>query len=457
MKEKRDRWRGTKICRRLPADSHPPAKALRRQTSRFLKTLLVFMSAVFCAGAYLMFPHYAYAASGYASVGGSWMIGSQSYFSVDILGGYTRGFCLNHGAAAPFPGYYPYTADVKTYGAGGSANIWVEGSTGTATYDEAADTCRSQTVTFRSGTSNASWSFTVPAHCQLHTNNTSYEAGRTLTIFPDQSFYLTTTDPAGASDEQGKTYGGGDATADASTTKIYSNIVITPPDAWDGYSYANGLPAGYQRVGTNDVAVNHYDRKNQWLGFSTQWLACVRYFVDGETTPCATHNVTIGSLYTPTPQAHQAGAKPQCTPGLDAWYRDRLYRNPYQETRITGNLDLFGHNVVTLSYASASTSPIQAGIPLYQQTDTSTTPLYLSDILAQATMLDWGTTARLQDPRYTLLYLPEEKRWRTLRHADGWYLSPSAVGNPVHTLRLEHDTTVYDNWTQSTYDGVLDW
>ena len=57
-----------------------------------------------------------------------------------------------------------------------------------------------------------------------------------------------------------------------------------------------------------------------------------------------------------------------------------------------------------------------------------------------------------------VLYLHDGERWRTLRRPDeGWHRAESALDEAVGAVRIEHDTTVYDYWTKSTYDGVLDW
>lgn len=400
----------------------------------------------------------AWALSGYASVGGSWMVGAQSYFDVHVLGHSTTGFCLNRGAAEPWPGYYPFTAQVSTTGSNTTTDMWLEGASGDASYDEASGTAQSQTITFRAGTPNASWSLSVPAHCKLHTDGAAYDAETSVTLFPDQSFFLTTTTPFEASDDSGQTAGGGSASADASTTTTYHDIVITPPGAWDGYSYSNGLPLGYQRVGVGLITINHPNTACEWLGFSTRWLVTVRYFTDQETQPCATDKAIRGASYTPTAAAIRTATKPNCTPGLDAWYCDRLYHAPYHQEVLTNDLDLFGCNIATLSYFPATVSALQAETRVRKQMDDASPSLGLMDILPESRPAAWGTMLRLAKPSYTVFYLHDSERWRTIRRSpEGWFLSSTAIGNPVQTLSIKQDTTVYDNWTQSTYDGVVDW
>ncbi|MEG0096348.1 MAG: hypothetical protein RR671_02560 [Raoultibacter sp.] len=427
----------------------------QRAVKMFFTAAIIFFTLCFSL---TLTPPVALAASGHAFVGGAWMVDGQSYFTVHILGRSTTGYCLNRGAAEPLPGYYPYTARVTLSGSGGSTNLWLEGAGGDAYYDQASNVSRSPTITFQAGTPNASWSFTVPAHCHVSCSGGDYEPGSTVTLYPGQSFHLSTTDPFAAGDSSGRTEVGGIATADASTTTLYSDIVITPPGAWDGISYHNGLPAGYQRVGVGSLAFHHSAIKTDWLGFSTRWLANVRYFTDGDNTPCAVERAILGAPYTPPTWVNQSAAKANCTPGLDAWYRDMQYRTLYHTDRLTEDTDLYGRNIATLSYLPAATSAVQSGLSLHDCRDTAAATLELADILPQSRTVDWGSTVKLSNPQYTLLYLHDGERWRTLRRfIDGWYRSPSAVGNPVSALKIEGNTAVYDSWLQSTYDGVLDW
>ena len=39
----------------------------------------------------------------------------------------------------------------------------------------------------------------------------------------------------------------------------------------------------------------------------------------------------------------------------------------------------------------------------------------------------------------------------------GGTLAESALDDAIGSVRIEQDLTVYDYWTKSTFDGVLDW
>ena len=82
----------------------------------------------------------------------------------------------------------------------------------------------------------------------------------------------------------------------------------------------------------------------------------------------------------------------------------------------------------------------------------------LSSLLPIDRVLAWGSSAVLERMPINVLYLHDGERWRTLRRPDeGWHRAESALDEAVDAVRIEHDTTVYDYWTKSTYDGVLDW
>ncbi|MEG2725857.1 MAG: hypothetical protein RR917_01185 [Eggerthellaceae bacterium] len=418
-------------------------------------TAATVIAASFC----LLFPLPAYAASGYASVGASWMEGTQSYFEVNVLGQRATGACYDHGAAEPFPGFYPFTADASDTRIEGVPFMWLEGSKGVSTINTTTGLSYSQIITFRSDSAESTWTVPVPAGCQMHTfTNDVWEAGTSVVIHRNQTFYFTTNDPDNTGGASGETVGGGTVRTPATASTSYWNIIITPPDAWDGVTYVNGLPSGYQRVKIDYLATKVPTTAEYWFGFSIKWLAPVRYFVDGESKPCFIEGAKRGELYAAPPFVATMAEKPHCTPGIDAWYSDRLYRNPYEAAPITGALDLFGRNRATISYAHSWASLVWEGMPLYQLADAATKPVASTDILPPSTIADWGTVTRLKKPRFEVLYYYEPERWRTMRRTDGgWHLLYGASDSPLATLRVERDTSVYDNWTRSTYDGVQGW
>ena len=61
---------------------------------------------------------------------------------------------------------------------------------------------------------------------------------------PANAVSLSASDPASLGNAEGVVSLAGSAHADATTVETYRNIVITPPGAWDGVSYAYGLPRG---------------------------------------------------------------------------------------------------------------------------------------------------------------------------------------------------------------------
>lgn len=437
--------------------------ALRRPCARpgSLRPALA-LAACMCALALALLapsnPAAAESVSGRAFVGGSWMVGGQSYFSVSILGHSTVGWCMNHGAAEPLSGWYGFTATRTVSGDGGSTDLWLEGSFEPVIHDAGRDVSRTQAVTFRAGTPNAFWDVTAPSGCTLLVDGARHAPGSPVRVLPGQRVSLEASDPASLGGEAGTVTLEGTAQANASTTETYRDIVITPPGAWDGHSYANGLPAGYQRVGIGPIVVERPRAATALLGAAARMAVTVRYFADGQTDPVYRERVPARSLFTPSPEADEAARRPDCTPGLDAWYHDRAYRTPVVPFVITADADLHGRNLATVSYAPSPASGLQFETDARTAPDRDAQRAPLSSLLPGPRVVAWGTVAALEPMPDDALYAHDGTRWRTLRRpSDGWHLLETALDEPVSSARIERDLTVYDYWTKSTYDGVLDW
>lgn len=443
-------------CETMPESAR---RRLRRQAARMLTAIC---AAIACALVLLCAApaHDALAdrVSGRAFVGGSWMVGGQSYFSVSILGRSTVGWCMNHGAAEPLSGWYGFTADRTVSGSGGSTDLWLDGSFEPVSYDEAANISRTSQVTFRAGTPNAHWDVSVPAGCTAIVDSTRYPAGSNVRVLPGQSVLLEAPDPASIGGPSGMAVLGGTAHADASTVETYRNIVITPPGAWDGHSYFNGLPAGYQRVGIGPLAIERPASADCRLQANARFAATVRYYVDGEQNPCFSERVPARSTFRPAPEANEAAAKPDCTPGLDAWYRDRNCTFRATPFTITEDVGVHGRNLATVAYAPSPASGLQFETDARERPEPSARSAPLSSLLPKPRVVPWGTVAALERVERDVLYVHDGARWRTLRRPDeGWHLAETALDSALTSVRVECDLTVYDYWTKSTYDGVLDW
>lgn len=205
---------------------------------------------------------------------------------------------------------------------------------------------------------------------------------------------------------------------------------------------------------------------DQWshiTSYEPPRMATVRFFADGDPTPV--HSVTrpLGTrLEANDPDVRRAdalAAKPDCTPGLDAWYYESGYSSKFAGTALQGDLNLYARNIATVTYAPAAGSPLAEDLPI-RKAMSETSPLLsvARDVLPPSRQVDWGRKIALKDPRLAILYYDDGERWRTLRwRDDGWYLNSAATGSPVKTLEVLRDTTVYGDWSRSTYDGIYSW
>lgn len=189
--------------------------------------------------------------------------------------------------------------------------------------------------------------------------------------------------------------------------------------------------------------------------------ATVRFYADGDLVHFVTRPLGT-SLATGDPDVRKANglaAKPNCTPGLDAWYYDSGYSSSFAGKTLDGDLNLYARNVATVTYAPAAGSPLAEDLPIRKAMSDSSPVLDVArDVLPPSRQVDWGRKITLKEPRLKTLYHDDGERWRTLRwRDDGWYLNSAATGSAAKTLEVLRDTTVYGDWSRSTFDGIYSW
>lgn len=434
----------------------------RTQHQRTLNVILLTLMVILIAsGVFLATPAKAHAASGWANVGGHWMSGGQSYFSVNILDTQATGYCLNPTAAEPMPGMYPYTADVSESGSGGTTAMSISGSSGQATFDPVTGLSKSQTIAFWAGTSNANWSFTVPAKCVLHkSDGSTINAGASATIANGQSFYLTTDDAAGAGDSAGVTSVSGSAHADASYTTTYTNIVITPPDATDGVSRDEwGRLYGYQRVGISRIDIAHPNSRWEQFGFSVTWNSTVDYYVDGESTPCATQRVAIGSPFAASAEVNAAALKPNCA-RLDAWYSNRRCTDSMTDKNlIQGPTKVYGKNKCSVGFGYAEGSLNPALVNFYKTASAAAAGdvnfVYQSNpfALPSSYETDWGSMNHLPAQTGIPAYYLKDGQVK-LTTGLAWYPTSIPLGSTVKEAQINQNSMFYLYCSGQSREGI---
>lgn len=191
--------------------------------------------------------------------------------------------------------------------------------------------------------------------------------------------------------------------------------------------------------------------------------ATVRFYADGDPMPVHSFTRPLGtSLDAGDPgvrKASELAEKPDCTPGLDAWYYESGCSSKFSGTTLQGDLNLYARNIATVTYALAAGSPLAEDLPVRKAMSESSPVLDVArDVLPPPRQVDWGRKIALKDPRLAILYYDDGERWRTLRwRGEGWYRNAAATGSPIKTLEVLRDTTVYGDWSRSTYDGIYSW
>lgn len=196
----------------------------------------------------------------------------------------------------------------------------------------------------------------------------------------------------------------------------------------------------------------------------TPKTATVRFYVDGDKTPISIDNdIPLGSVYTASEYgvryATGAAAKPNCTPGLNAWYTDKALTSRFQSATLNGDLDLYARNVATVAYAPTAGSALSEDLPLRKKMEEAS-PLIdaAKDVLPPSREASWGSKIALKDPLLKIMYYHDGERWRTLRWVEGgWYTTDAGVGRQITTLPIAQDTTIYGEFSRSTYDGIFSW
>lgn len=211
------------------------------------------------------------------------------------------------------------------------------------------------------------------------------------------------------------------------------------------------------------IAADQWSHVNGGTVYEPPKTATVRFFVDGDPNPVHSVVRPLGTgLSTGDPEVRAANgkaAKPNCTPGLDSWYYDSGCSSKFSGTTLKGDLNLYARNVATVTYALAAGSPLAEDLPFRKAMSESSPLLRVArDVLPPSRQVDWGRKIALKDPRLEILYYDDGERWRTLRwRGDGWYRNAAATGSAVKTLAVLRDTTVYCDWSRSTYDGIYSW
>lgn len=178
----------------------------------------------------------------------------------------------------------------------------------------------------------------------------------------------------------------------------------------------------------------------------------VRYFVDGELTPCYTEKKKYGASHSVPAAATKAGEKPDCTPGFSGWFSDKALTSKYTGTsKLTRDVDIYGKNVATVSFAYSSQSDHETGQSYYTRPNGDRINL----ALPSPVKIDCGKTVTFGNLPAVCFRSYSDDHWRTLR-AKQWFTDDAMSSAAISKLIVKHDVTVYAVYIESPVDGVED-
>ncbi|HIW76869.1 MULTISPECIES: RICIN domain-containing protein [Gordonibacter] len=178
----------------------------------------------------------------------------------------------------------------------------------------------------------------------------------------------------------------------------------------------------------------------------------VRFYVDGETTPCYSDKAASGA-YTVPRAAWDAAAKPGCS-GVEGWYRDAACTKRFADgSTVTGGLNLYARNRVALSYAMADRSCLVSSNRTYYVDRALERRLSSPGaVLPASAGLYYGD--RVTFASGPSVWYREMGRVREAACEQGAYADASAAGPPMTSARLTRDTVAYLVWGTPAYDGI---
>lgn len=178
----------------------------------------------------------------------------------------------------------------------------------------------------------------------------------------------------------------------------------------------------------------------------------VRYFIDGEATPCFEENVERDTLHVVPETVWKIAEKPLCA-GVDGWYRDSAYTRHYEGGfNEQESVDLYAFNRVDLSYKPTDRSFSQTVEHRYYLDRGLTVPFIEDEALPPGTRHRFGE--RVVFARGKTVWF-EDMGWvREMPCASGAFANAQGSGAIMRSGRLSRNTTVYLDWIIPSYDGI---
>lgn len=135
-----------------------------------------------------------------------------------------------------------------------------------------------------------------------------------------------------------------------------------------------------------------------------------------------------------------------------SWYSDKNYTSKISAVICTGDATYYSFNNVKLSYdLSTYAKQLEAA---HELLDSKNNKVLLTSFLPAAKLYRYGTTVSIEGDG-AVHWTANGGYTRSAKSQKGGYLDQDATGKPSKALTLQRSLTVYKQWAQGIFDGIV--
>lgn len=181
-------------------------------------------------------------------------------------------------------------------------------------------------------------------------------------------------------------------------------------------------------------------------------MAAVRFFVDGEASPCWVDNVPVGERYT-LPREVKNSIKLGCAK-FKGWYWEKELLTPVSQAFEVGadGADLYGVNVALVKYAPTDASRLLFAERTCFMDKSCSESFEEGKALPENDEVPYGT--RVVFKRGKTVWFEDRGAPREVPCSRGAYATADGLGSPSFATLVVGDMTAYLGWSVPLYDGV---